>query len=85
MKRLLRSLVTVLVAGAVVLLLPLGAQAKTLRYAFQGSLSSLDPYALNETFTLGYLGNVYEGLIRRGADLAIEPALAERWEGGQVP
>lgn len=56
------------------------APAKELRYAFQGSLSSLDPYALNETFTLGYLGNIYEGLIRRGADLGIEPALAERWE-----
>ena len=56
------------------------AAAKELRYAFQGSLSSLDPYALNETFTLGYLGNIYEGLIRRGADLGIEPALAEKWE-----
>lgn len=59
---------------------PLTGQAKELRYAFQGSLSSLDPYALNETFTLGYLGNIYEGLIRRGADLGIEPALAESWE-----
>lgn len=69
-------------AFAFLLLLSLGplSQAKELRYAFQGSLSSLDPYALNETFTLGYLGNIYEGLIRRSHDLAIEPALAERWE-----
>jgi len=56
------------------------ASAETFKYAFQGTLKSLDPYSLNETFTLGFLGNVYEGLIRRGPDLAIQPALAERWE-----
>ncbi|MEO1192760.1 MAG: ABC transporter substrate-binding protein [Pseudomonadota bacterium] len=56
------------------------ARAETLRFAFQGSLNSLDPYTLNETFTLGMLGNVYEGLTRRGPNLEILPALAERWE-----
>ncbi len=55
-------------------------QAETLKYAFQGTLNGLDPYSLNETFTLSSLGNTYEGLTRRGADLAIEPALAESWE-----
>ena len=58
----------------------LPAHAKELRFAFQGDADSMDPYTLNETFTLGFLGNIYEGLIRRGPDLAIEPALAERWE-----
>ncbi|MCY6381096.1 ABC transporter substrate-binding protein [Hoeflea prorocentri] len=52
----------------------------TFKFAFQGTLKSLDPYSLNETFTLGTLNNVYEGLTRRGADLQIMPALAERWE-----
>ena len=56
------------------------AQANELKFAFQGTLNSLDPYNLNETFQLGFQGNIYEGLIRRGADLGIEPALAERWE-----
>ncbi|MDP6563597.1 MAG: ABC transporter substrate-binding protein, partial [Alphaproteobacteria bacterium] len=42
--------------------------------------SSMDPYNLNETFTLGYLTNIYEGLIRRRSDLKIEPALATKWE-----
>ena len=51
----------------------------TFKFAFQGSLKSLDPYSLNETFTLGTLENVYEGLTRRGPDLQIEPALAESW------
>lgn len=54
--------------------------AETLRFAFQGDANSMDPYNLNETFTLGFLGNIYEGLIRRNANLEIEPALAESWE-----
>ena len=56
------------------------AQAKTLKWAFQGDLMSLDPHSLNETFLIGFLGNVYEGLVRRGPDLEIQPALAESWE-----
>ena len=56
------------------------AQAQELKFAFQGTLNSLDPYNLNETFHLGFQGNIYEGLIRRGADLAIEPSLATSWE-----
>jgi len=56
------------------------AGAKTFTWSFQGDAQALDPYVLNETFTLGFLGNVYEGLIRRGPNLEIQPALAERWE-----
>lgn len=56
------------------------AEAKTFRYAFQGDLNALDPYTLNETFTLGALGNVMEGLTKRSKDVAIIPGLAERWE-----
>jgi peptide/nickel transport system substrate-binding protein len=56
------------------------AAAKTFRYAFQGDLNALDPYTLNESFTLGALGNVYEGLTKRDKDLKIIPGLAERWE-----
>src|SRR4051812_10479622 len=58
----------------------LPAGAATLRFAFQGELKSLDPYSLNESFTLGMLGNVYEGLTKRDKDLKIIPGLAERWE-----
>ena len=56
------------------------AHSATLRYAFQGDLNALDPYTLNETFTLGALGNVMEGLTKRDKDLTIIPGLAERWE-----
>ena len=55
-------------------------QAKEMKFAFQGTLNSFDPYNLNETFHLGTHGNIYEGLVRRGADMVIEPALATSWE-----
>ncbi|MGF1648970.1 MAG: ABC transporter substrate-binding protein [Hyphomicrobiaceae bacterium] len=55
-------------------------EAKTFKFSFQGSLKNLDMYSLNETFTLGMLNNVYEGLVVRDNDLRIQPALAERWE-----
>jgi len=61
-------------------LLAAPAEAKELRWAFQTDTTSLDPMGHNVTFTFSVLGNVYEGLVRRGADLEIEPALAEKWE-----
>src|SRR6185503_18823504 len=60
--------------------LTMPASATTFRFAFQGDLKSLDPYTLNETFTHGVLGNVYEGLTKRGPNLEIIPGLAESWE-----
>lgn len=65
--------------AALALIVP-PVSAETFRYAFQGDAQSLDPHSLNETFTLGFLGNVYEGLVRRSPDLVIEPALATKWE-----
>lgn len=69
--------------GAVFLACMVAAPAwadRTFKYAFQSGLQSLDPYSRNETFSFGTLGNVYEGLTRRGADLEILPALAVKWE-----
>ncbi len=56
------------------------ADAKTFRWAFQGDAQSLDPHSLNETFTVGFHSNIYEGLIRRGPNLEIQPSLAVSWE-----
>ena len=39
-----------------------GAAAKTFHWSYQGDASSMDPMALNETFTLGFQGNIYETL-----------------------
>src|SRR5262249_54135440 len=74
----LKTTVLALAIAAASLAIP--AQAATFRFAFQGELKSLDPYSLNESFTLGVLGNVYEGLTKRGPNLEIIPGLAERWE-----
>ena len=59
---------------------PSAEQPWTFRYAAQSGLNSLDPYTLNESFTLGVLANVMEGLIKRDENLNIVPGLAERWE-----
>ena len=56
------------------------ASAQVLRYANQGELKSLDPYTLKETTTIAHHAHVYEGLVTRGKDLKIAPALAESWE-----
>src|ERR1700732_280739 len=56
------------------------ASSQTLRYANQGELKSLDPYTLKETTTIAHHAHVYEGLVTRGKDLKIIPALAESWE-----
>src|SRR5437764_10078071 len=74
------KLKTLLLAAAFAAASLTTASAATFRLAFQGDLKSLDPYSLNESFTLGMLGNVYEGLTKRGKDLEIIPGLAERWE-----
>jgi peptide/nickel transport system substrate-binding protein len=74
------KLKTAIAAIGLAISLAAPASATTFRFAFQGDLKSLDPYSLNETFTHGVLGNVYEGLTKRGKDLKIIPGLAERWE-----
>jgi len=56
------------------------ADAKTFRYAYRIDPASLDPHALAETFTLSWLGQVYEPLVGRGKNLELVPALAVKWE-----
>jgi len=71
---------TLLVAAVASATLSAGVQAKTFKWAFQGDIQSLDPYTLNETFTLGFLGNVYEGLTAYDKDFNVVPSLAVSWE-----
>lgn len=54
-------------------------QAETLTFAFQADAQGLDPQALNETFTLGFLGNIYEGLTAYDGKMSVQPALATEW------
>src|SRR3977135_4155129 len=56
------------------------ADAKPFRYAYRIDPASLDPHALAETFTLSWLGQIYEPLVGRGKNLELVPALATKWE-----
>ena len=58
------------------------ADAKTFKWANSGDVSSMDPYARQETFLLTFNSNIYDPLIRRDKDLKLEPALATKW--GQI-
>jgi peptide/nickel transport system substrate-binding protein len=57
-----------------------GAAAKTFHWSYQGDATSMDPMALNETFTLGFQGNIYETLAGYDGNLKLTPLLAESWE-----
>jgi len=69
-----------LCAGAALVVLVLPASAETFRWGASRDIGSLDPYSYGDSFTLGVLNHVYEGLIRYDRDLKIEPALAVSWE-----
>jgi len=55
------------------------AGAEEFRWAGTTDPQTLDPHAVNSAPVLGFLNNVYEGLVRRGRDMAVEPALATSW------
>jgi peptide/nickel transport system substrate-binding protein len=65
--------------AAVAILAAQPAPAKTLRWANDGDVNSMDPYARNETFLLSFMANIYEPLVRRDRNLKVEPALATQW------
>jgi len=56
------------------------AGAETFRWAGTTDPSTLDPHATNTAPVLGFLNNVYEGLVRRNKEMKIEPSLATAWE-----
>ena len=60
--------------------LALPASANEFKWAVTTDPQTMDPHAVNSAPVLGFLNNVYEGLVRRGKDMAIEPALATSWE-----
>ncbi|MEM6888439.1 MAG: ABC transporter substrate-binding protein [Pseudomonadota bacterium] len=56
------------------------AYAETFSWAGTTDPQTMDPHAVNSAPVLGFLNNVYEGLVRRGKDMSVEPALATSWE-----
>ncbi len=71
---------TLRIALCFALMLALGAQAKTLRWAAQGGASTLDPQAEAELFTNIAALQVYESLVRYDEHLKLAPSLATEWK-----
>lgn len=65
---------------AAVLLCAPAAHAAEFTWSETTDPQTMDPHAVNSTPVLGFLGNVYEGLVRRDEDMKIVPALATGWE-----
>jgi peptide/nickel transport system substrate-binding protein len=55
------------------------AEGATFRYAASADLLGLDPYINNDGITNAMKGNLYEGLLTRRYDMALEPGLAVEW------
>lgn len=62
------------------LLLPVASNAKTLRWASQGDILTLDPHAQNEGLNIAASSYVYEPLVQYNKDFEIIPTLATEWE-----
>jgi peptide/nickel transport system substrate-binding protein len=60
-------------------LAPPAADGMTFRYAASADLLGLDPYINNDGVTNAMKGNLYEGLLNRRWDMALEPGLATEW------
>ncbi len=65
---------------ATTLMAALPAGAAELRFSTTSDPTTLDPNAGNSAPVYSLLSNVYEGLVRRGRDMEIEPGLATAWE-----
>lgn len=50
-----------------------------LRFSSEGQMVTFDPHLQNESATWSILCNIYEGLVRFGANLKVESSLASSW------
>ena len=62
-----------------VLLSSTALSAETFRWASTTDPQTMDPHAVNSAPVLSFMNNIYEGLVRRGQDMSIEPSLATSW------
>jgi len=62
------------------LLAPALGHAKTLRWASQGDILTMDPHAQNEGLTIAASSYVYEPLVQYDPNFNLIPALATAWE-----
>ena len=56
------------------------ANAAEFRWAGKTDPQTMDPHAVASAPVLGFLNNVYDGLVRMSKDMKLEPSLATSWE-----
>ncbi len=56
------------------------AQGKVFRWSSQGDIITCDPHGQVDSFSLGFLRNVFDHLVTRDREQRIVPALATSWE-----
>jgi len=56
------------------------ATAASFTWSTNSEPSTMDPHGAATAPVLGFLNNIYEGLVRRGRDMTLEPSLATAWE-----
>ena len=73
------GIMAILAVSALILAEPVAA--KTFRWSFPGEIAGgMDPHAHSGPQNIGFIANMYEGLVRRNEKLEIEPSLAVKWE-----
>lgn len=75
-----RTVMRSLLLGSALSMTAFAAQAEAFKWASTTDPQTMDPHAVNSAPVLSFLNNIYEGLVRRGRDMAIEPSLAASWE-----
>ena len=73
----LRISMMLMAAGLACVALP--GESKTLRWASQGDILTMDPHAQNEGLNNSWVDHIYEPLVTRDKKMAVEPALATSW------
>ncbi|MBO6718759.1 MAG: ABC transporter substrate-binding protein [Rhizobiaceae bacterium] len=69
-----------LASAALTTIFASSAGAETFRWSATTDPQTMDPHAANLAPVTSFLNNIYEGLVRRGPDMKIEPSLATSWE-----
>jgi peptide/nickel transport system substrate-binding protein len=78
----LKSIVAALVLSTAVgaSIAGFSADAKTFRWASQGDVLTMDPHAQNEGLNNSIADHIYEPLVSRNRQMALEPCLAVSWQ-----
>lgn len=71
---------TILSTALAAAILASAAGAEPFKWAGTTDPQTMDPHAVNSAPVLGFLNNVYEGLVRLNKDVVLEPSLATAWE-----